>query len=190
MSEEAVKLGGENKSRFVEKVMEILPEGGNLNLCLTCGVCSSGCPATGIDGLDPRKFLHMAALGLDDEILKSDWAWMCTMCQRCIYVCPMKIDMASIMDALRIISSKRIVLLKNGKVRKMNKAFLNSVKMFGRTYDLGMIAMFKMRTLNIFQDMDKFPTLLKKKKIALLPSFGGDRKFINRIFKTVNRIKS
>ena len=42
--------------------------------------------------MDPRKFLRMAALGLDDEILSSNWVWMCTMCQRCIYVCPMKID--------------------------------------------------------------------------------------------------
>jgi Fe-S oxidoreductase len=42
--------------------------------------------------MDPRKFLRMAALGLDDEILKSDWVWMCSMCRRCIYVCPMKID--------------------------------------------------------------------------------------------------
>jgi ferredoxin len=92
MSADAIKLGGKKKSSFMDKVMEILSEGGNLNLCLTCGACSSGCPATGLDGMDPRKFLRMAALGLDDEILKSDWAWMCTMCQRCIYVCPMKID--------------------------------------------------------------------------------------------------
>jgi hypothetical protein len=34
----------------------------------------------------------MAALGMDEEILKSDWAWQCTMCWRCMYVCPMKID--------------------------------------------------------------------------------------------------
>jgi len=43
-----------------------LPEGGNLNLCLTCGACASGCPDTGLDGMDPRKFLRMAALGLDE----------------------------------------------------------------------------------------------------------------------------
>jgi ferredoxin len=92
MSDEVIKLGRKKKSRFMDKVMQILPEGGNLNLCLKCGACSSGCPATGLDGLDPRKFLRMAALGLDDEIMKSDWVWMCTMCQRCIYVCPMKID--------------------------------------------------------------------------------------------------
>jgi len=92
MPEEIIKLGGKRKSRFMDKVMEILPDGGNLNLCLTCGACSAGCPATGLDGLDPRRFLRMAALGLDEQILKSNWVWMCTMCQRCIYACPMKID--------------------------------------------------------------------------------------------------
>jgi ferredoxin len=92
MSEEAIKLGGKKKSTFMDKVKELLPEGGNLNLCLTCGACSSGCPATGLEGMDPRKFLRMAALGMDEEITTSPWVWMCTMCQRCIYVCPMKID--------------------------------------------------------------------------------------------------
>ncbi len=92
MAEEAIKLGGKKKSIFMDKVKELLPAGGNLNLCLTCGACSSGCPATGLEGMDPRKFLRMAALGMDEEIMSTPWVWMCTMCQRCIYVCPMKID--------------------------------------------------------------------------------------------------
>ncbi len=92
MQVEPIQINGKNESTFLNKVKEILPEGGNLNLCLTCGVCSSGCPATGLEGMDPRKFLRMAALGLDKEILSSPWIWMCTMCQRCIHVCPMKID--------------------------------------------------------------------------------------------------
>jgi ferredoxin len=101
MSEEAIKLDRNKKSLFIDKVKEILPDGGNLNLCLTCGACSSGCPATGLEGMDPRKFLRMAALGLDDELLSSDWAWMCTMCQRCIYVCPMKIDIPQLVYNVR-----------------------------------------------------------------------------------------
>jgi heterodisulfide reductase subunit C len=92
MTEAAIKLGERKESVFIEKVAQLLPEGGNLNMCLTCGACSSGCPATGLADMDPRRFLRMAALGLDDEILTSDWVWMCTLCQRCIYVCPMKID--------------------------------------------------------------------------------------------------
>ena len=92
MGEAAVKIGKKHKSVFKDKVMEILPDGGNLNACLTCGACASGCPATGLEGMDPRKFLRMAALGMDEEILTSDWVWMCSMCQRCIYVCPMEIN--------------------------------------------------------------------------------------------------
>ncbi len=101
MSEEVIKLGGKKKSIFMDKVKEILPEGGNLNLCLTCGACSSGCPATGLEDMDPRKFLRMAALGMDEEILKSDWPWYCTMCQRCIYVCPMRIDIPQLVFNVR-----------------------------------------------------------------------------------------
>ncbi|MFW5932432.1 MAG: 4Fe-4S dicluster domain-containing protein, partial [Desulfohalobiaceae bacterium] len=92
MAEAAIKLGGKSESTFLEKVKEVLPEGGNLNLCLTCGACSSGCPATGLEGMDPRKFLRMAALGLDEEVTSTRWVWHCTQCQRCIYACPMKID--------------------------------------------------------------------------------------------------
>lgn len=92
MGEAAVKIGKKHKSAFKNKVMEILPDGGNLNACLTCGACASGCPATGLEGMDPRKFLRMAALGMDEEILTSNWVWMCSMCQRCVYVCPMEIN--------------------------------------------------------------------------------------------------
>ena len=91
MAEEVIKLG-EKKSIFLEKVKELLPDGGNLSLCMTCGACSSGCPATGLENMDPRKFLRMAALGMDDEVTRTPWVWMCTMCQRCVYACPMAID--------------------------------------------------------------------------------------------------
>ncbi len=101
MAEEAIKLGKKKESMFIDKVKALLPDGGNLNLCLTCGACSSGCPATGLEGMDPRKFLRMAALGMDEEIMSSKWAWMCTMCQRCVYVCPMKIDIPQLVFNVR-----------------------------------------------------------------------------------------
>ncbi len=92
MADSIITIKGKKKSSFMETVKEIVPEGGNLNLCLTCGACVSGCPATGMADMDPRKFLRMCALGLDEEVKTTPWVWMCTMCQRCIYVCPMKID--------------------------------------------------------------------------------------------------
>ncbi len=60
-----------------------------------------GLPGHGLEDMDPRKFLRMAALGLDEEVLNSNWAWMCTMCQRCIYACPMKIDIPQLVFNVR-----------------------------------------------------------------------------------------
>ena len=77
---------------FKENAEAVIPGGGNLDLCLTCGTCAGGCPAAGIDGMDPRKFLRMVLLGLDEEVVTTPWVWMCTQCQRCIYACPMNID--------------------------------------------------------------------------------------------------
>ena len=38
------------------------------------------------------------------NFLKSDLVWMCVSCETCFARCPMKIDMAAIMDALRNIA--------------------------------------------------------------------------------------
>jgi len=101
MASEVITIKKQAKITFKDEVMKILPEGGNLNLCLTCGLCSSGCPASGLEDMDPRKFLRMAALGLDEEVLNSNWAWMCTMCQRCLIACPMKIDIPGLVFNVR-----------------------------------------------------------------------------------------
>ena len=101
MSVEILKISGKKKGRFMDTGKSLLPEGGNLDMCLTCGTCASGCPATGLEGLDPRKVLRMAAFGMDEELLASDWPWMGTVCQRCIFVCPMKIDIPQLVFNLR-----------------------------------------------------------------------------------------
>lgn len=100
MAETAIKIKGKAERSFLDDIKALLPEG-NLSLCLTCGLCSSGCPATGLEDMDPRKFLRMLVLGMDEEVLKSDWPWMCTMCQRCVYVCPMKIDIPQMIFNIR-----------------------------------------------------------------------------------------
>ncbi len=100
MAQAALQIN-EYESRFLSRVRSMLPEGGNLDLCMICGACAAGCPATGLEGMDPRKFLRMAALGLDDEITATPWVWMCSLCRRCVYVCPMKIDIPALVYEAR-----------------------------------------------------------------------------------------
>ena len=49
----------------MDQVRGLLPAGGNLNLCLTCGACSAGCPATGLEGMVP--------LWKIPQIVGADW---------------------------------------------------------------------------------------------------------------------
>jgi ferredoxin len=69
--------------------------------CLTCGTCASACPISGIDGLDPRKIVRMAFLGLEDDLVALDWPWKCTMCAKCEEACPMDIEIVQLMRRIR-----------------------------------------------------------------------------------------
>ncbi len=69
--------------------------------CLTCGTCASACPISGVDGLDPRKIVRMAVLGMDEELVESSWAWKCTMCAKCEESCPANIQITGLMRKIR-----------------------------------------------------------------------------------------
>ena len=141
MSQPAIKLSNQKSQTFMGKVKELLPDGGNLNLCLTCGACSSGCPATGLIGMDPRKFLRMAALGMDQEIAASDWPWMCTMCRRCVHACPMGVDIPQLVyycrqscgpgrNAPRASSAPASMALSNARQQRHGYALQRGLQVF------------------------------------------------------------
>jgi Fe-S oxidoreductase len=69
--------------------------------CLTCGTCAGGCPVTGVDGLDVRKAVRMAVLGLDQELIDSRFPWVCTLCARCENACPMGIKLTKLLRKAR-----------------------------------------------------------------------------------------
>ncbi len=86
---------------FKEKAMELLPHGASFEACLTCGLCSSGCPASGLENMDPRKFIRMAMLDMNEELSTTPWVWCCTQCKRCQHVCPMSIDISQLVYIAR-----------------------------------------------------------------------------------------
>lgn len=88
------------KSTIMDLAKALIPDG-DLSKCLTCGTCTAGCPASGQMDMDPRKFLRMAVLGLDEQLERHPWVWVCTMCRRCYDVCPMKINIPQLVFDLR-----------------------------------------------------------------------------------------
>ena len=154
--------------------------------CLQCKKCTNGCPVTALIKVPPSEIIRRLQLNAGNSILNSDLIWMCASCETCFSRCPMQIDMASVMDALRVISVKKNTAKQKGDIPMFNRWFLKTVGMFGRTYDLGMIAAYKIGTSSYFQDTEKFPMMLQKRKIALFPSFKADKKYVRRIFKKKN----
>ena len=69
--------------------------------CLTCGLCSSVCPVSGVDRFDPRMLVRMIALGMQEQAIDARWPWICTMCGKCEAVCPMQIDIPGLVRAVR-----------------------------------------------------------------------------------------
>lgn len=180
-----------NKATTVNDIMESVMKvsGVDINLCLQCKKCSNGCPVVNMVDAPPAEIIRRLQLNTGEEIFENQLVWMCASCETCYERCPMKIDMAAVMDALRVLSLKKVSPAKRGKVSKLNKAFLRTVKMFGRTYDVGLIAEYKLKSRDLMQDTDKFPAMLRKRKIALFPNFGADKKNVRRIFKKVKNKK-
>jgi heterodisulfide reductase subunit C len=175
---------GEAIKDAVEKIAGV-----DLGVCLQCRKCSSGCPVGKLTKSRPSEIIRRLHLNAGNELLESDILWMCVSCQTCSARCPMGIDVAGVMDALRKLALARGASKQQGNVPLFNKAFLKTVALFGRAYEIAMIAAYKIGTGKFMADTEKFPTMLKKGKISLLPSLGGDRKIVKRIFNKTKQNK-
>jgi len=165
--------------------------GANLSMCLQCKKCSSGCAVAKLTNSRPSEIMRQLHLGAGNELLESDIIWTCVSCETCSARCPMGIDVAAVMDALKKLALEKGASKQQGNVALFNKAFLKTVEVFGRTYEMAMIAAYKLGTGKFMNDTEKFPTMLMKGKISLFPSLRGDRKTVKRIFrKTAGRKES
>jgi heterodisulfide reductase subunit C2 len=170
---------------IINAVKEI--SGVDISSCLQCKKCTNGCPLVNMVDTPPSDIIRKLQLKAGDELLESKLVWMCASCETCFSRCPMKIDMAAVMDAMQILASKKKIAFEKDEVKKMNESFLNSVRLFGRTYDIGMIMGFKLKTMNLMQDSDKMPAMLFKRKIAFFPNIGSDKRSVRQIFKRTRK---
>jgi heterodisulfide reductase subunit C2 len=174
-------------ARLKDAVEQI--SGVDLSVCFQCKKCSNGCAVGKMAKSRPSEIMRQLHLGAGNELLECDLIWTCASCETCSTRCPMGIDVAAVIDALRKLAIERGARKPAGDVPLFNRAFLKTVEMFGRSYEIGMVAAYKLGTGKWMNDTEKFPTMLKKRKISLLPPRGGDRKTVGRIFKQARQKK-
>ena len=93
------------KSEFIEKVMKL--SGQDIYKCFQCGTCGGACPMSGSMETIPRKIMRMTQLGLEEKVGDSKTCWTCASCHTCTVSCPRGIDLARVMEAIRLLSLRK-----------------------------------------------------------------------------------
>ena len=141
--------------------------------CYQCGKCAGGCPLVHEVDLTPAQLIHGIQLGLTDLVATSRTYWMCASCQTCTTRCPQHVDVAGVMAAVKIVMENEEHPPLVPEVQAFNFSFLENIKLFGRTYEPGVVAMFKLRTREFTRDLGMGVEMIKKGKFNLLPRFTG-----------------
>jgi heterodisulfide reductase subunit C len=77
------------------------PGGERFMRCFSCGTCVASCPvASRTDRYNPRRIVHMALLGMRQEVLTSEFVWLCSSCYTCYERCPQDVHIPDLMNAI------------------------------------------------------------------------------------------
>lgn len=155
-----------------------------VSACYQCGNCTAGCPASFVYDMQANQIMRGVQLGLKEAVLNCRSLWMCLSCSTCSLRCPNSIDVAAVMETLRHMARRqnRITV---PNVEKFWHSFLDTVRVCGRTYEIGVMALYILRSLRVFTDLDLAPEALKKNKLPFMPHVvqNGGAAAIGRIMR-------
>ncbi|MFH1982876.1 MAG: 4Fe-4S dicluster domain-containing protein [Pseudomonadota bacterium] len=180
---EAVITLDEKRFKLTDVVSAV--GGVDVSYCYQCGKCATGCPVAYEMDLVPTQLMHAIQLGLDDVVYKSKTMWLCAACLTCTTRCPQDIDIAEVMNTIKILMVRSGKQPQVPEVLTFSKTFVQNLNWFGRLYELGMVAMLKLKTRKFTEDMAMGMKMLKKEKFNLLPRFEGD----GAVHKIIKRVK-
>jgi heterodisulfide reductase subunit C len=146
--------------------------GENVYQCYQCVKCTSGCPLAEYFDLWPNQIMRSVQLGQTETALDNRTIWICASCETCTTRCPQGLDIARVMDALKMIAYEQGREPKVNEVALFHKVFLKNVKIWGRIYELGLMAEMNLRTGQPFKDLPMGLEMVSKGKINFLPSIG------------------
>jgi heterodisulfide reductase subunit B len=144
--------------------------GQNVHLCYQCVKCTSGCPLVDHFDLRPNQVMRCLQFG-DEGVLRSKTIWLCASCQTCTTRCPQGLDIAGIMDTLRIESKRRGIPPAIPDVDKFGTLFLRDIGLLGRLYEVGLMAGMNLWTGKPTKDLQMGLAMMKRRKLNLIPGF-------------------
>jgi heterodisulfide reductase subunit C len=107
------------------------PGGERFMHCFSCGTCVAGCPVAGrTEKYNPRRIIRMALLGMRQEVLSSEFVWLCSTCYTCYERCPQDVHIPDLMNAIRNIA------VREGHVPPAFRQQAELLRDHGRLYEI------------------------------------------------------
>ena len=163
----AIQPGERNRTLLAEVKKR---SGTDFNRCYQCRACANGCPFVQAMDYPPNVILRLLQYGMDRQVLESKTIWVCAGCHTCSSQCPMAIDIAGVMDTLRLMAVEQGVAIGKPNILDFHEEVLRSLEHYGRAHKLGIMWRYKVRTRRWLSDMDTGLKLLAKRKLDLRPS--------------------
>ncbi len=94
-----------DKTRLIDDMKAY--SGQDPNCCYQCTKCSAACPVAAAMDLMPHQIIRYLQMGLIDELAESKTPWICASCFTCAARCPRDIDLARMMEGVRLFMLRR-----------------------------------------------------------------------------------
>ena len=147
------------------------PGGENFLLCFQCGTCTASCPVQAVDeSYNARRIIRMALLGLREEVLKSEFIWLCSTCYTCYERCPKDVRITEVMNAIKNIA------VREGFIHPSFKAQVELLKKHGRLIEISDFEnkmRFKLGLPPIKESAEETKKIFEKMK--LMKTISGDQ---------------
>ena len=167
--------------------------GVKLSHCYQCGKCTAGCPVAGEMDLSSCQLLRLVQFGnpeWDRQALQSEGIWLCLACETCSTRCPQEVEVPRVMDVLRTEAVRRgLAHPRSRDILAFHSAFMDSVHLTGRLYEIGLVANYKVRSRHFLKDVLLAPGMFLRGKLPLLPHLIQGRAAMKRIFQRTLGVK-
>ncbi|MDI6709115.1 MAG: 4Fe-4S dicluster domain-containing protein [Thermoanaerobacterales bacterium] len=154
--------------------------------CYQCGKCTAGCPVAFAGDVMPHQVMRFLQLGMKEDALGNRMIWLCSTCSTCTTRCPCGIDLARVMDCLRIAAREEGRTAAGREVALFNRTFLDSVRRFGRAHEASLAALLNLKGGRPLKDIDLGIKFLARGKLKLAPTRAG-RGAVARLFAASRR---
>lgn len=161
-------------------------------MCYQCGKCAAGCPLAEDMDIAPNQILRMLQMdefpGIPERILGSLSIWLCLTCETCHARCPKDVELPVVMDWLRAESVRRDLVHHSARnILAFHRSFLDMIRAHGRSFELGLLIKYKLRSGKYFQDVALAPATFSRGKMGITPHRIKGRDAIIRMFEKAEK---